>query len=100
MRSRRGTKYNPPSSPLSKEEGPRNIGHNMEHLILSVSSVSVSYSIYNDSLLQNVTDILLQNATTILLQNAKLFTKCVSLITKCDVYYELRQSVNINRNLM
>ena len=79
MRSRRGTKYNPPSSPLSKEEGPRNIGHNMEHLILSVSSVSVSYSIYNDSLLQNVTDILLQNATTILLQNAT------------EAFYKMRQ---------
>ena len=51
----------------------------MEHLILSVSNVSFSYSIYDDSLLQNVTDILLQNATTFLLQNAR------------EAFYKMRQ---------
>ena len=35
--------------------------------------------------------ILLQNATAMLLQNATVITNCDSFITKCDIYYKLRQ---------
>ena len=83
------------SPPFSKDEGLRDIGHNMSigNLILGVNSVTVSYLIHYDSLLQNATDIitkcdnycitkcdrsLLQNAT-VLLQNAT------------EVYYKMRQ---------
>ena len=88
MRSGRVTKIHPslPSS-LSKDEGLKNIGHSMSirNLIFGVNSVTVSYLIRYDSLLQNATDVitkcdsyfitkcdrsLLQNVTTILLQNA------------------------------
>ena len=47
-------------SPLSKHDGLRDIGHIMSirNLRLSVSSVTVSYLIHYDSLLQNATDII------------------------------------------
>ena len=94
-------KYTCPSTPLSKEEGLKDIGHNMSigNLILVVNSVMVSYLICYNSLLQNATDVttkcdscfitkcdrsLLQNASVFLLQNA-------TVITKFDVYYKLRQ---------
>ena len=94
-------KYTPPSPPLSKDEGLKNIGHSMSirNLIFGVNSVTVSYLICYDSLLQNATDVItkcdsyfitkcdrrfLQNASCLLLQNA-------TLITKCDVYHKLRQ---------
>ena len=58
---------------------------------LGVNSVTVSYLIRYDSLLQNAADIiskcdrsLLQNASGFLLQNATVFTKC-------NFYYKLRQ---------
>ena len=83
------------------------------NLIWGVNSVTVSYLIHYDSLLQNATDIitkcdsyfitkcdrsLLQNASgfllqnaTVLLQNTTVITKCDDFVTKCDVYYKLRQ---------
>ena len=94
-------KYTPPSPPLSKDEGLKNIGHSMSirNLIFGVNSVTVSYLIRYDSLLQNATDIitkcdsyfiikcdrsLLQNASGFLLQNATVIIKCGNFITKCD----------------
>ena len=67
------------------------------NLILSVNSVTNSYLIYYDSLLQNATELyykmrqvfLLQNATT-LLQNATVITNCDDFITKWDSYYKIR----------
>ena len=61
-------------------------------LILSVNSVTVSYLIPYDTLLQNAADItkcdrgLLQNSLGFLLQNA-------TVITKCDIYYKVRQYI-------
>ena len=42
------------------------------------------------NLLQNALDFLLQN-TIALLQDATVITKYDSFITKCDIYYALRQ---------
>ena len=42
------------------------------------------------SLLQNASDFLLQNAT-FLLQNARILLQNAKAITKCDVYYIMRQ---------
>ena len=60
MLSKRVTKNTPSLSPLSKHDGLRDIGHIMSirNLRLSVSSVTVSYLIHYDSLLQNATDII------------------------------------------
>ena len=88
-------------------EGLNDIGHSMsiDNLILGVNSVTVSYLIHYDSLLQNATDIitkcdsyfitkcdrnLLQNVSGFLLQNATVITNCDNFITKCDRYYKLR----------
>ena len=78
-------------------------------LIFGVNSVTISYLIRDDSLLQNATDVitkcngyfitkcdrnLLQNASGFLLQNA-------TVITKCNIYYKLRQynpSSNYTKN--
>ena len=51
-----------------------------------------SYFIKNcdRSLLQNASGSFLQNAT-VLLQDAVILLQNVTVITKCDVYYELRQ---------
>ena len=84
----------------------------IRNLILGVNSVTVSYLIHYDSLLQNAIDIitkcdryfitkcdkgLLQNASGFLLQNAivllqngTVITNCDDFITKCDSYYKLR----------
>ena len=95
MRSVRVTKMHPPTPPLSKDEGLRDIEHSMSigNLILGVNSVTVAYLIRYDSLLQNATDIitkcnsyfitkcnrsLLQNASGLLLQNATFVTNCDS----------------------
>ena len=100
-------KYTPLSPPLSTDKGLKDIGLSMSirNLVLDVSSVTASYLIIYDSLLQNATDIitkcdrsflwnassfLLQNAT-VLLQNVTVITNCYDFITKCDVYYKLRQ---------
>ena len=65
-------KYNPPSPPLSKNKGVRDIGHSMSirNLILGANSVTGSYLLHYNSLSQNATDII---------------TKWDSyFITKCD----------------
>ena len=86
-------KHTPSFPTLSKVEGLRVIGHSMSigNLILGVSSVTFSYLIHYNSLLQNATDTitksdsyfitkcdrnLLQNASGFLLQNAKFSTNC------------------------
>ena len=68
------------------------------NLICGVNSVTVSYLIRYNSLLQNATQnataILLQNATEVYYKSCQVFffiTKCDSFITKCDSYYKLRQ---------
>ena len=97
------------SPPLSKDERLRDIGHNMSigNLILGVNSVTVSYLIHYDSLLQNATIIVLQNATEVYYKmrqfyckiRQKFITKCDSfmqnatVITKCYVYCKLRQYI-------
>ena len=67
---------------------------------MGVNSVTVSYLIHYDSLLENIAAILLQNATAILLQNATevyykmrpllqiatILLQNPTVITKCDVY--------------
>ena len=59
MRSGRVTKIPLPFLLLSKDEGLRDIGHSMSigNLILGVNSVTVSYLIHYDSLLQNATEV-------------------------------------------
>ena len=54
-------------TPLSKDEGLKDIGINMNirNLILVVNSVTVSYLIRYNSFLQNATAILLENATEV-----------------------------------
>ena len=42
------------------------------------------------NLLQNASGFLLQNVA-VLLQNATVISNCDDFITKCDVYYKLRQ---------
>ena len=84
------------------------------NLISDVNSITVSYLIHYDSLLQNATDIitkcdsyfitkcdrsLLQNASGflsqnllsqgLLLQNATVIAKCGDSITKYDSYYKM-----------
>ena len=72
--------------------------------ILGVNSVTVLYLIRYDSLLQNATISLSQNATKIyykmrqvfyymrqLLQIGKTLLQNATIITKCNVYYKLRQ---------
>ena len=84
VRSGRVTKRPCPFLPLSKDDGLRDIGMSVENRILAVNSVTVSYLIHYDSLLQNATDII-QNATAILLQNATFITNCDST-RYLDVY--------------
>ena len=104
---------------LSKDEGLKDIGHNLSigNLILVVNSVTVSYLICYNSLLQNAADVisncgsyfvtkcdrsllqnvsvfLLQNAA-VLLQNATVITNCDNFITKCDSYYKMRRLLQI-----
>ena len=72
MLSGRVTKIPSLSPLLSKDEGLRDTGHIMSNgnLILGVNSVTVSYLIHDDGLLQNAADMI---------------TKCDSyFITKCD----------------
>ena len=115
IRSGTVTKILPSSSPFSKDEGLRDTGNSMSigYLILDVNSVTVSYLIHYDSLLQNVADIitkcvsyfitkchrsLLQNAT-VLLQTETVITNCDNFVTKCDSYYKMRrllQFVTVN----
>ena len=70
----------------------------IRNLILGINSVTASYLIHCDSLLQNPTDIitkcdsyfikkcdLLQNASGFLLQNATVLLQNATVITKYDV---------------
>ena len=92
MRSEKVTKYTPPYTSLSKDEGLKDIGHRMsiENLILGVNIIMVSYFICYGSLIQNATAIitkcdsyfitkcdrgLLQNASGFLIQNATFYYK-------------------------
>ena len=88
-------KHIPHSPPLSKDEGLRHIGHSMSigNLILGLNSVTISYLIRYESLLQNMPGLLLQNAT-VLLQNATVIKICDDFIKKCDSYYKLRQYIH------
>ena len=79
MRSGRVKKSTRPSPRLPKQEILRDIEYSMSigNLVRGVNSVTVSYLIRYDSLLQNATDTirkcdrsLLQNASDFLLQNA------------------------------
>ena len=78
-------KYTPPSPSLSKDEGIKNIGHStsIRNLIFGVNSVTVSYLIRYDSLLQNATAILLQNATEVYYKMRQIF------------YYKMRRLLQI-----
>ena len=106
-------KYTTPSPALSKDEKDerlRGIGHNisMGNLVMGFYSVTVTWFIktvcykMRQILLQNVTANLLQNVTEVyyemwvLLQNATVVTGCDDFITKCDVYYKLRQCIHQN----
>ena len=91
MSSGRVTKIHPSPSPhLSKDEGLKNIGHSMSirNLIFGVNSVTVSYLIRYDSLLQNATAILLQNATEVYYKMRQVF------------YYKMRQFYYKMRQLL
>ena len=111
------------SPPLSKDEELRDIGHSMSmgNLIWGANSVTVSYLIHYDTLLQNATAILLQNAKEVyykkrqvfyykmrqfyykmrqLLQIATILLQNETVITKCDVYYKLRQYTVQQKNVL
>ena len=73
--------------PLSKDKGLRDIGHSMitRNPILGVNSVTVSYLIHCNSLLQILTDIITKCGRQFITKCIKFFiTKCDSFITKCD----------------
>ena len=99
----RKSDWNTPVSPtpLFKDKGLKDIRHNMStgNLILVVNSVTVSYLICYNSLLQNATDVitkcdsyfitkcdrsLLENASGFLLQNATVLLQNATFITNCD----------------
>ena len=79
----------------------------IRNLVFGANSVTVSYLIRYDSLLQNATDVttkcdnyfitkcdrtLLENASGFLLQNAAVLLQNATVITKCDDFsYKLRQ---------
>ena len=77
----------PPSPPLSKDQGLKDIGKDhwegIRNLVLVVNSVTDSCLIHYDSLSQNATDIVtkcdrsfLQNMSGFFLQNATVITYC------------------------
>ena len=87
-------KYTPPYLPLSKDEGLKNIGHSMSirSLIFGVNSVTVSYLIRYDSLLQNAKLFYYEMRQKFITKCVKFFiTKCHSFITKCNSYYKMRR---------
>ena len=83
-------RYTRPSPPLCKSEGLKDIGHSLSigNLILGIYSVTVSYLICYDSLLQNVTDIITKC-------DSYFITKCDSFITTCDSYYKMLRLLEI-----
>ena len=93
-------KYTRPFRPLAKDEGLKDIKHSIRfgNLILGVNSVTVSGFIHFDTLLQNATYIttkyysyFITKCNRSLLQNATIVTNCDNFVTKCDIYYKLRQ---------
>ena len=97
-------KYISPSPLLSKDEGLSDIGHSIriENLILEANSVTVSYLIHYDSLLQNATDIItiydsyfITKWDRSLFQNATVITNCDDFITKCGSYYKMLRLLQI-----
>ena len=79
-----------PSTRLSKDEGLKDTGHSMTigNLFLHANSVTVSYLIRYDSLLQNkMRQILSQNATAISLQTATAVYHKMRQV----FYYKMRQ---------
>ena len=93
-------KYTSPSPPLSKDE---DIGRSMSigNLILGVNSVTVSYLIHYDSLLQNATDIITKCDSYFITKCVRFFiTKYDSFITKCNSNYKLRQFYYKMRQLL
>ena len=85
-------KYTPPSPPLSKDEALKNIGHSMStrNLIFGVNSVTISYLIRYDSLLQSVTEVYYKMRQVFYYKIQRFYHK-MRVITKCNVYYKLRQ---------
>ena len=83
-----------PSLPqVSKDEGLSDTGHIMSigNIFLDANSVTISYLIHCDNLLQNdsyfITKCnrgLLQTASYFLLQNPAVIKNCDNFITKCD----------------
>ena len=111
MRSGRVTIILPPSPPLSKDEGLRDFGHSMStgNLIWRVNSVTISYLIHHNSLLQNATLLLqmrqlfyykmrqkfITKCVRFLLQNTTVIRICDDFITKCDCYYKMGRLLQI-----
>ena len=60
-----------------------------------ISFIMKVYYKLRQVLLQNATAILLQNESGYLLQNATTLLQNATVITKCDVYYKLRQYNNM-----
>ena len=100
------TKTPSSSPPLSKDkedEELRDSGHSMSigNPILGASSVTVSYLIHYDSLLQNVTDIITKCNSYFITKCFRFFIrKCDSFIIKCDSYYKLRPFHSKMRRLL
>ena len=104
MRSGRVTKIYPSLTFfLSKDEEIKNIGHSMSirNLIFCVNSVTVSYLIRYDSLLQNGRDVIRHCDSYFITKCIRFFvTKCDSFITKCNSYYKVRRFYHKIRHLL
>ena len=61
------------------------------NLILAVNSVTVSYLIHCDSLLQNATDIITKCDSYFITKCDRSLLQYGTVITKCDVYFKLPQ---------
>ena len=85
-----------PGLQLLPRLGLRNIQRSMSMLLDTRFHIwlikTLSYKM-RQMLLQNATAILLQNASGFLLQNATVLLENATVITKCDVYYKLRQYI-------
>ena len=97
MHSGRLANLHPPSPPLSKDEGLKDIGQimNIGNLILGVNSVMVSYLICYDCLLQNATDVITKMQQTFITKCdrycklAKILLQNETFNTKCNIYYKI-----------
>ena len=71
------------------------------NLVLGVNSVTVSYLIRYESLLQNAADLITKCDSYFITKCVCLFiTKCGSFISKCDSYYKLRRFYYKMRQLL